>query len=154
MRPDLHAGYPRHGSPAVPVPALPRPAGDERGMSVSTLFAAVMPAFILAAGLAVDGAARLTAQREAQAAAAAAARAATDSAAAARLQGAAGDAQAIAAADAVAREYDIVDVSVSIGPDRRVRVRTTADCDTVFLGLIGINGFTVTGLAEAELRRS
>ncbi|SYZ32151.1 pilus assembly protein [Propionibacterium australiense] len=122
-------------------------------MSVSTLFAAVLPAFILAAGLAVDGAARLAAQREAQVAAAAAARAATDSAATGRLQGAAGDAQAIAAAGAVAREYDVVDVHVSIGPDRRVRVNTTAECDTTFLGIVGINRFTVTGEAEAELRR-
>lgn len=149
MRPDLPAQNPRHRSR----PGSTQPFGDERGMSVSTLFAAVMPAFILVAGLAVDGAARLAAQREAQVAAAAAARAATDAAATGRLQGAAGDAQAIAEADAVAREYDVVDVQVSIGPDQRVRVNTTANCDTVFLGIIGIDRFTVTGEAVAELQR-
>ncbi|WP_316667218.1 hypothetical protein [uncultured Propionibacterium sp.] len=122
-------------------------------MSVSTLFAAVMPALVLVAGLAVDGAARLTAQREAQVAAAAGARAATDAAAASRLQGASGDAQAVRAATDTARGYDITDVRVSVGPDRRVRVSTTAGCGTVFLGVIGIDQFTVTGRAEADLRQ-
>ena len=136
------------------LPAAPRrPVRDERGMSVSTLLAAVMPAFILVAGLAVDGAARLSAQRRAQVAAAAGARAATDEAATSRLQGSFGDARAIAEATDTARGYGAADVEVSIGPDRRVRVSTTATSDTVFLGLIGIDRFTVTGRAEADLRQ-
>lgn len=136
------------------LPAAPRrPVRDERGMSVSTLLAAVMPAFILVAGLAVDGAARLSAQRQAQVAAAAGARAATDEAATSRLQGSSGDARAIAAAADTARGQGVADVEVSIGPDRRVRVSTTATSDTVFLGLIGIDRFTVTGRAEADLRQ-
>lgn len=141
-----------HGHPRPVRLARPR-HHEERGMSVSTLFTAAMPAFILVAGLAVDGAARLATQRQAQVAAASAARVATDTAATFHLQDSAGDAQIIDAAVAAAHEYEITDAQVSIDPDGRVRVRTTAGCGTIFLGIIGIHELTVTGEAESELRR-
>ena len=123
---------------------------DERGMSLSTMFAVAVLALLLVAGLVVDGGAQAEASRRAELGAAAAARAAADETATARLAGKAVDAgAAIAVAQRVLDEAGVAgSVTLSAG---RVRVTANAEVSTVFLSLIGINQLVAKGSAEAEL---
>jgi Flp pilus assembly protein TadG len=122
----------------------------QRGVSLSAMFAVIVLALLLMAGLVVDGGAQAEASRRAESAAASAARAAADETATARLAGRSVDTgAAIAAAQRVLGEAEVAGtVSLTGG---RVLVSTRAEADTVFLSLIGINKLAATGSAEAEL---
>lgn len=125
---------------------------DERGQSLAVWFAGLLPAFILVAGLAVDGAALSAANRQAQATAAQAARIGSDAAAQHRLAGRSGDAVALQAAQRFLEQSDVVGhVTLTGGA---LVVTTERSTPTVFVSLIGINHVTGHGAASAELRRS
>lgn len=123
---------------------------DERGVSLSAMFAVVVLALLLMAGLVVDGGAQAEASRRAELGAAAAARAAADETATTRLAGKSVDAGAAVAA--AQRMLDEAGVSGSVTlSGGRVRVSTRAEVGTVFLSLIGIDKLSANGSAEAEL---
>jgi len=125
-------------------------SNDQRGVSLSAMFAVIVLALLLMAGLVVDGGAQAEAARRAESAAAAAARAAADETATARLAGKPVDTgAAIAAAQ---RVLDAAQVSGTVSlAGGLVRVSTRAEAGTVFLSLIGITTLDAAGSAEAEL---
>lgn len=125
---------------------------DQRGASVSVLVAACLPAFILTCGLAVDGSARLSAQREATAVAAQSARAGSDAWATGRLGGRAEPGEAIAAARAVVAGHASMSAEIGVDASGRLTVHARRTVETQFLSLAGIHQFTVDGRASAELR--
>lgn len=126
-------------------------AGRQRGVSLSSFVAVVLPALILVAGLVVDGGAQATAARNAEVAAAAAARAAADETAAARLAGASIDyGAAERRARSVLAEYPAISGEVSFHAGQ-VQVNTTSSAATVFLSLIGIEQLSARGSARADL---
>lgn len=127
-----------------------RPHRDERGVSVSVLFAALVPTMMLIAGLAVDGSAHSAAERRAEVAAAHAARAGSDAGAGYLLLGQDPEPAALRAARQVLSASGIEgDVSVQ-GDQLRVTTRTSAA--TVFLSIIGIDRLFADGRATALLR--
>lgn len=125
---------------------------DQRGASVSVLVAACIPAFVLTCGLAVDGSARLSAQRETTVVAAQAARTGTDAWATGRLGGRPDPDDAIDAARAVLDGHPGISADVGVDASGRLTVRTWRVVDTQFLSVVGIHQFTVGGQATAELR--
>lgn len=126
------------------------PARDERGQALSVLVVGVVVTLLLVAGLVVDGGAKASAVRRAQAAAAQAARAAVDAGAVSRSAGASLDVQAVrSAARAVLVERGVVgDVEIAGGV---VTVRSSDTERTLFLTLLGITELTGTGEASAGL---
>lgn len=125
---------------------------DERGQALSALVVGVVVTLLLVAGLVVDGGAKASAVRRAQAAAAQAARAAVDAGAASRSAGAALDVQAVrSAGQAVLAERGVTgEVDVAGGV---VTVRSTDSERTTFLSLLGIAEVAGTGEATAALER-
>lgn len=124
---------------------------DERGQSLAVWFAGLLPAFILVAGLAVDGAALSAANRQAQASAAQAARVGCDAAAGLRLAGRPGDAAAVQAAQRFLDQTETTGTAAIRGGALVVTTERTAP--TVFVSLIGINQVIGRGEASAELRQ-
>lgn len=123
----------------------------ERGASTTVWFALVVVAMFAVVGLVVDGGAKSVADRRAETAAQAAARAGSDAAAAGALSGQADGYAAQAAARAYLDAAGIAgDVTVA---DSRVRVTTSVDVPTTFLGILGIGSVHGAGSAEADLRR-
>lgn len=130
----------------------PHPVPDQRGQSLSVLVTALIPAFILVVGLAVDGAAYSAGARQAHAVAAYAARAGSDAAAAARLGGTTGGRDAVRVARRVLADAGVSgDVTLRDGV---VHVTTHVTRHTTFVSLVGITSVTATGSAAADLRRA
>jgi hypothetical protein len=126
--------------------------GGERGQALTTFVAVSMLALLAVCGLVVDGGARARAARLASLAAAGAARAAADDTAAHRIAGVPVEARAAtAAAERALAAYPGMAVEVVLA-GTVVEVRTSSTVPTVFLGLVGIDSFTVTGIATAELQ--
>jgi hypothetical protein len=121
-----------------------------------TLFLAIAVVGLMAlAGLVVDGGAKVRAVQRADRVAAEAARAAGQAVDVAGVLGGSGVRVDRRAALAAAQEYlgrAGVEGSAQVAADgRSVRVATTVTAPTVFLGLIGVPGFTVQGQAEVAL---
>ncbi|MFT8395803.1 hypothetical protein [Propionibacterium sp.] len=125
---------------------------DQRGMSVSVLVASCLPAFVLACGLAVDGSARLSTQREAAVVAAQAARAGSDAWALSRLAGNRDTTAAIQAAQQVVAAHPAMRAEVGVQPSGRVTVNAHTTVDTQFVSLVGIDRFDVSAQASADLQ--
>ena len=130
---------------------------NERG-SVTVFLVVAAVGLLALMGLVVDGAAKVRAVQRADRVAAEAARAAgqsVDLAAVLSGEGIRVDRRAaLAAADAYLRAAGAAGVA-QVSPDgRSVTVTTTAAQPTVFLGLIGITEFRVTGSAEVDLVRA
>lgn len=123
---------------------------DQRGMSLSVFFAALVPALLLVAGLVVDGGAQAAAAGRAELGASAAARAAVDESAAARVAGAKPDSGAALAAGQRMLTAQGLAGSVRLEGDRVV-VNTHTQVPTVFLSLIGVSALPASGSAEADL---
>lgn len=131
----------------------PRPFRDQRGQALSSFVAVVVAALLLVAGLVVDGGAKVSAARTAQAAASAAARAGVDAGATSRAAGARVDVGAVtAAARGVLAERGAAGTVAVVGG--RVTVEARVSTPTVFLGLIGISRLDAAGSASSELRAS
>lgn len=121
---------------------------DSRGAATSTLVAALLPVFVVAIGLAVDGGAHALAQRQAHGHAAAAARAGSD----ARARASAAGIDNWEAATATAREHlraNGLTGRVWIGSGE-IHVEVTDRVDTTFLPLIGVDTLEVTGRSSAR----
>ncbi|SER55635.1 hypothetical protein SAMN05443377_102139 [Propionibacterium cyclohexanicum] len=131
-----------------------REAHDQRGASVSVLVAACLPAFALSCGLAVDGSARLSAQREVTLAASQAARAGSDSYAHSRLAGRPDAALAIAAARASLSGFPAMTSDATVDAEGRLSVSVSTSVGTQFLSLVGIDHFTVRSRMTSDLRAS
>lgn len=126
-------------------------ARDQRGQALTTFVAVAVVGLLAVCGLVVDGGARARTARLAELAAAHAARAAADDTASHRVAGVAPDADsARAAASEVLAAYPGLTGTVVLRDDA-VEVVTTAEVRTVLLCLIGIDSFTVSGSATAEL---
>lgn len=127
-------------------------ARDERG-SVSLMLVVMVLGLLVAAGLVVDGGAKLRAVQEATAAAGEAARAATQQVNVAGVQRN-GTARLTAAAARAAGQAALDDAGVSgtvtVTPDR-VQVTTSVTRPTIFLGLVGLHTISGTGSATADL---
>jgi hypothetical protein len=127
-----------------------RPAGDERGLSITPFVAVIFAALIMTVGLVVDGGQKVAAASRAETAASGASRAAGNAAATQEL----GARDPVAAAILAARTYlsgqpgVTGSVTVSSGV---VTVRTTATEPTIFLTMVGIDTVTGTGLAQADI---
>ena len=134
---------------ATPMADLNR--GTERGISASVLVCAIMPAFIMMAGLAVDGASQVAAQRRAEVVAAQAARVGCDAAAAFRLVGQEGAAAALAAARQEASSQSGMGVEVQLNGKNQLVVTTSTSVRTVFLGILGVDTLPAHGRAVAQL---
>lgn len=136
----------------MPTPAVTEHRMSDRGLSVSVLVCLLIPVLLLCAGLAVDGAAKVAADRQAEAIAAQAARAGMDAAAPAMLDGGDGVQVAVdAARQVVARHHQMVGQVVVHG-DGRLEVITATTVSTVFLGLAGVDELSGRGRAEVVLR--
>ncbi|HEX2858388.1 MAG TPA: pilus assembly protein TadE [Propionibacteriaceae bacterium] len=122
---------------------------DQRGLSVTTMVATMMPAFVVVCGLAVDGAAQASAARHASVVAGQAARTGEDASAATRLAGASGAEEALVAARRALAVRD-VDGRVSL-EQGRLHVRVDETVDTVFLGVIGVRHLHAHADAWAQL---
>lgn len=131
-------------------PSTAAPTGVHRGASLSVLFALVIPVLLLSVGLGVDGAAKVSAARRAEAAAATAARAGVD--AAAHQLVAVGPAvpglARQAAEQSLARDGVTGTVVVEQGV---IVVDTHVGVPTVFMSLAGIHQVVGHGHASAEL---
>jgi Flp pilus assembly protein TadG len=126
--------------------------GAERG-SISVFLAILVPGLLLVVGLAVDGGAKVSALERADAVADEAARAggqAIDVAAALAGDVRIDPAAAVAAAQEYLARNDVVG-SVDVLDGDTLRVTTTVTEPTVFLGLVGIDDFTVHGVGTARL---
>ncbi len=122
---------------------------DQRGVSVTTMVSTMLPAFVVACGLAVDGAAQASAARQASVVAAQAARTGEDASAPTRLAGGSGAEEALAAARrALADRGSDGRVSIEQG---RLHVRVDETVGTVFLGIIGVRNLHAHADAWAEL---
>ena len=137
-----------------PAPSSARRAsrGSERGVSVSVLVCAIVPAFVLVTGLVVDGATQLSAERRAQVAAAQAARAGADAAAPFRVTGGNGSSAAISAAQSSVNAHESMAGTVRVDSNGQLVVDTAVSVPSVFLGVIGIEQLTGHGSATADLR--
>lgn len=131
---------------------LPRRAACQRGASISVLIAMLIPVLLLCAGLAIDGAAKASADRRAEAAAAQAARAGQDAAAPVLLAGADAAGAATAAANRVLAAHPGISGQATVLDDGLLQVTTSTSVDTVFLGLVGIDELAGRGSATVELR--
>lgn len=124
---------------------------DQRGQALTTFVAVAVAGLLAVCGLVVDGGARARTARLAELAAAQAARAPADESASQRVAGVAVDVTSTrGAAAAVLAAYPGMTGEVVVR-ERAVEVVTNAEVRTVFLCLIGIDSFTVSGSATAEL---
>lgn len=123
----------------------------QRGVSFSVLVTLLIPVLLLCIGVAVDGAGKAAANRQAEAVAAQAARAGVDAAAPYLLTGADGRIAAEQAAQQVIGAHPGVLAQINVGQDGTLQVTTSVSVPTVFLGLAGINQMTGTGSATVEL---
>lgn len=119
---------------------------DERGQAY-VLTLAIVAAFLMAAGLVLDGGRQVTSTQRAQTAADAATRAAVNAAATGQIAGRGPNVGAAtrAANQQFAGAGVTGTVTVSAG---RVSVRTTATSPTLFLSIIGVS--QVRGTAESS----
>lgn len=122
-----------------------------RGMSLSVLLALVIPALIVALGLAVDGGRQLAAQRQAQALAAQAARAGAEAWSSRLLAGDSDGQVAIEAANGVLVHHLELSAQVSVDNGRTVLVTVDGDISTLFLTLIGVHDLPIDGAASADV---
>ena len=131
-------------------PSTLRATKVHRGASLSVLFALVIPVLLLAVGLGVDGAAKVSAARRAEAAAASAARAGVDAAAHLVV---ASSPQATGMARQAAEQSLIRDgVSGTVAVEQgTIIVDTSLAVPTVFVSLAGINQVEGHGHASAQL---
>lgn len=123
---------------------------DERGQSMSLLVVLAVPAMILAAGLAVDGAQQAQQERRAETSAAVAARAGADAAATELLAGRSGVVAGRRAAELSLSRDGVAGTAQVVGD--RVVVRTSTSAPTLFLSLIRITEVRGEGFAESSLR--
>ncbi len=123
---------------------------DELGQSISVLFAVSTIALLLITGLVVDGGAHAAGTRRAELAASTAARAAADAGATASIsRSSAHGSDAVTAGRRVITASGLDgEVEVRSGS---VRVTTSGQIPTFFLGIIGVNQLTVRGDATAVL---
>ena len=124
-------------------------------MSMSVFLCIAVIALLLAAGLAVDGAAQAAARRTCQTAAAQVARIGVDAAASTRLDLSPGQAGAVAVSAARRAAADLhpgLTMTAEVGRDGRLHVQATTRIGTLFLGLAGIHELSASGKATAELR--
>ncbi len=126
--------------------------GRQRGASMSVLVCLLVPTLLLCIGLAVDGAAKAAADRQAEAVAAQAARTGVDAAAPALLTGGNAQAAALAAADRVIAAHPEVTGRVELDSGNSLVVTTTISTPTIFLGLAGIHELSGHGQARVDLR--
>lgn len=132
--------------------SLVTPHQNERGASVTALFAAVMVVLVMAVGLVVDGGAQTAAKSRAETVAAEAARAGSAANASASIQGGSPDTSARAAAQRVLDARGMQGtITVSGG---RITVTTQTSTPTTFLSLAGINQLSARGSASALLVES
>jgi len=136
---------------AVSVPARVA-ARASRGMSLSVLFALLVPSLLLVCGLAIDGASKAAADRRAEAVAAQAARAGPDAAAPLVISGQDGAATAPTAARSVVAAHAGMSGSATVDADGRLTVTTETSVATTFLSLIGVDTLPARGSAVVELR--
>ena len=126
---------------------------SKRGVSFSVLVALLIPVLLLCMGLAVDGAGKAAANRQAEAAAAQAARAGADAAAPYLLTDTAGAAAAAEqAALAVVQHHPGMTGQASVDATGALLVTTSVATPTVFLGLVGVNELVGRGSAGVQLR--
>lgn len=123
---------------------------DERGHSISVFAVMLMATLIMVTGLVVDGGQKLTASTRAESAAAGAARAAGNAAATKELAGESAPGAAVLAAKAFLAGTQEVEGSVSVEAGV-VTVRTHTTQPTVILSMIGIDSFSGSGFAEANI---
>ncbi len=116
-------------------------------MSLSAFFAVVVVCLLLLAGLVIDGGAKVSADRRAEAVAAHAARAGADAAVGHRLVGNDPSSAAHRAALAVLDDAGVAGQVTVTG--ERVSVTTTITVETTFLSLIGTDTLTGHGRASA-----
>jgi Flp pilus assembly protein TadG len=143
----------------LPRPAAPQGDGARTERGSVTVFLAIAALGLLAlAGLVVDGGAKVRAVQRADRVAAEAARAAGQAVDVGRvLQGQAVRVDrraAMAAATGYLRTAGIEGSTELVGGGTSIAVTTTTTAPTVFLGLICIPRFTVTGAAEVALVHS
>ncbi|MHB1800175.1 MAG: TadE/TadG family type IV pilus assembly protein [Actinomycetes bacterium] len=128
--------------------------GDTERGSLTVFTAVLALALLVMAGLVIDGTGKLRAARQADAVAEEAARAGADTLNAAALRAGAPvtvDAQAaIAAAHAYLDAAGVQGTVTAAGPTR-ITVAVTIHRPTSILGLVGIDSWTVTGHATANL---
>lgn len=125
---------------------------SSRGLSVSVLVCLLIPVLLLCAGLAVDGAAKAAADRQAEAIAAQAARAGMDAAAPGLVDGGDGVQDALAAARQVLARHPGMAGEAVVRADGTLEVTTSTQVPTVFLGLAGVDQLPGRGRAEVVLR--
>ena len=121
----------------------------DRGLSLSTFIALLVPILLLSAGLVIDGGAHTTAVARAESAAAEAARAGVNAGAGHQLLGLDADRVALEAARASLQQRGVEGSATIEGGTVRVRTRTSAS--TTFLSIIGITTLRATGEASADL---
>ncbi len=128
---------------------------DDTERGSLTVFTAVLAfALLVMAGLVIDGTGKLRAARQANAIAEEAARAGADSLNAAAVRSGAPITVDPTAAIAAARAYLVaagVQGTVSAAGATRIAVAVTIHRPTAILGLVGVDSWTVTGHASANL---
>ena len=128
---------------------------DDTERGSLTVFTAVLAlALLVMAGLVIDGTGKLRAARQADAIAEEAARAGADSLNAAAIRAGAPITVNPTAAIAAAHAYLVaagVQGTVSAAGPTRIAVAVTIHRPTAILGLVGIDSWTVTGHATANL---
>lgn len=124
---------------------------NERGLSLSTLTACLLPAFVIVAGLGIDGAAQVAANRRAEAIASSAARAGMDASAASRIQGDMGSYFAVSAAKDYVSKYSNLNADVSVAESGELNVVTKGRTQTIFLSIIGVDQLACRGEASVDL---
>lgn len=130
------------------------PAVDGERGSLTVMTAVLALALLAVAGLVVDGTGRLRAGQQATDAAQQAARAGADALDAATLRAGGPLAVDPAAAAATSREYLAAagyTGTVAVTGPTTLRVSVTVHRPTAILGLIGIDSYTATGTATADL---
>lgn len=152
-RPRPARGAHRHGSRWARL----RAGGERGGGSMSLMLVVLVPALLLMTGLVVDAGGKAQAISRAYAVAEEAARAGTTAVDVAAVGE--GGSQVIdpAAATAQARSYLTstgVTGTARVVDGQRLEVQVTITEPTVFLGIIGVDAWTVTGSGTAELLRT
>ena len=124
---------------------------NQRGLSISVMVCLLIPVLLLCIGLAVDGARKAAANRQAEAVAAQAARAGVDAAAPYLVIGGDGRDAAQQAARAVVDAHPGVEAEISV-EEGTLQISTEIPTSTVFIGLAGIDELVGRGTAEVELQ--
>lgn len=138
-------------TPGVGLLSFRRRSKPARGLSLSVMLCALIPALVLVIGLAVDGGAQVAANRDAQAVAAVAARHGADAAAGVRLLAGDQHPAAVAGVAGALATHPEYTSDVQVGQDA-VQVRLTGSVPTKFLSLAGIKTLPVHGSASAAIR--